>query len=372
MNNNRRDFLKLSSLLGLSSLVQCTNAGKDDSKTTGPSANSTTGLAVPATDTLIVDVHCHPLVPSFMRAFAKNSPGGKAEARGAKLPDWSLEQQLETMDKNGIDVCILSLPDAAESMAGKVGHKAARAMNEDLANLVAKYPTRFGAFAALPMDDMDATLSEMAYALDILKFDGVCGVTQHGGKILGEPVYDPWFTEMNRRGATLFVHPARPDYFDPATNRLNVSALEYMFEQTRMITNMVLSGAKQRFDKVNIIATHAGGTMPFLANRISMIVSTQFGYKGSTLGSKDVLDGIASFYYDLTGSTTAPVLDLTRTYIPANRMLMGFDYPLMPPETIAPAIKSFDEYKGFSESEKQQIRHGNALKLFPRLRNLQS
>jgi predicted TIM-barrel fold metal-dependent hydrolase len=41
-----------------------------------------------------------------------------------------------------------------------------------------------------------------------------------------------------------------------------VSLLEFMFDTTRMLTNMIFNGAKNRFSKIKIISTHGGGTIP--------------------------------------------------------------------------------------------------------------
>lgn len=214
----------------------------------------------------IFDVHTHPLLPTYVQALT----GESGSADGVTLPPWSAEQHIEVMDQHGIDVGILSQPALAEHLVGSEGQAIARQINEELAALVAQYPSRFGAFAVVLMDDMDAAIEEMTYALDVLKLEGLGVSTHRGGKYLGEPEYDPWFDEMNRRGVTLFVHPVAPDYFDVETSRINVSVLEFMFDSTRMVTNLVLSGTKQRFDQINIISTHGGGTLPYLAHQISI------------------------------------------------------------------------------------------------------
>ncbi len=310
----------------------------------------------------IVDLHCHPMIAPVVAAI------DKAEIGSMQLPPWSLEQQIGVMDQHGIETAMLSVNSVAESMVGRTGRAMARTINEALAGLVARDPARLGAFATVPMDDMDAANEETAYALDVLRLDGIGIVTQCQRRYLGDPHYDPWLAELNRRGATLFVHPAAPPGFDAAESRTNVSVLEFMFESTRMVTTMVLSGAKQRFDKVNVISTHAGGTIPFLAKRIGLAGSMPWAYRdGPKLGAAEIAASLASFYFDLTAATAPAVLDAVTDLVPSDRLLLGFDFPLMPPQTIAPAIAAFDAYPGFDEHEKSAIRRGNALRLFPRL-----
>ena len=312
----------------------------------------------------IFDVHTHPLLPMFVQVLT----GGTGGADGVTLSPWSVEQHIEVMDQHGIDVGILSQPGLAKHLMGSEGQAKARQINEELAALVAQYPSRFGAFAVVPMDNMDAAIEEMVYALDVLKLEGV-GVSTHlDGKYLGEPEYEPWFDEMNRRGVTLFVHPDAPDYFNVETSRINVSVLEYMFDSTRMVTNLVLSGTKQRFDQINIISTHGGGTIPYLAHRISIAAQMPWAYRdGVKLSVEKILAALGSFYYDLTAVTSTAALDAIRQVVPVEHLLIGFDFPLMPKETIAPAIKAFSTYSGFNEDEKYKITRGNAARLFPRL-----
>ncbi|WP_428340988.1 amidohydrolase family protein [Mycobacterium sp.] len=314
---------------------------------------------------LITDVHTHPLLAEYKRILTGDADAIAAE--GVALPPWNLVLHLENMDEHGIGAGILSLPGMTNVLVGKDASANARGLNEELAAVVSQHPDRLGAFAVVPMHDIDAALIETAYALDDLNLDGVCVGPQFAGTYLGDDYYDPWFEELNRRGATLFVHPDAPPGFSVETSKMNVSVVEFMFETTRMVATMVLSGAKRRFARVNIIATHGGGTIPYLATRISLAGSMPWGYRGGPkLDAADILTGLASFYFDLTAATAPAALDGLHALVPPTQLLMGFDYPLMPPQTIEPAKKTFELYSGFDDNEKALIISGNAHRLFPR------
>jgi predicted TIM-barrel fold metal-dependent hydrolase len=240
-------------------------------------------------------------------------------------------------------------------------------MNERFATIVRDHPTRFGAFAVLPMDDMDAALDEMTYALDVLGLDGIAATTNVQGVYLGDPRFHDLLAELDRRAATLFVHPTVPPDFDPARLGLNVAILEFMFESTRMATHMVVSGAKAKFPRANIICTHGGGATPYLAPRIGILEPIFGAGPGRpVLAREEIAAGLASFHYDLT-ATRAAQLDGLRRLVPPERLLMGTDYPMMPDTEIAPAMQAFSAYEGFGEAERQLIVRTNALALFPRL-----
>ena len=119
---------------------------------------------------------------------------------------------------------------------------------------------------------MDAAIEEMAYALDVLKLDGIASTCHFDGAYLGDPRYDPWFAEMHKRGTVLFVHPSLPKAMDQVYVGPNPSTLEFMFDSTRMVTKMVITGAKAKFDGVRMISTHGGGTIPYLAHRLMISV----------------------------------------------------------------------------------------------------
>ena len=192
--------------------------------------------------------------------------------------------------------------------------------------------------------------------------------THFRGQYLGDARYDPWFDEMNRRRAVLFVHPdASPD-FDPKTSRFNVSVLDFMFDSTRMVANLVLSGTRQRFEQIPIISTHGGGAIPYLATRISLAGSMPWGYRGGPrLTSAEIMKALSLFYFDLTASTAPASLDALLRLVPSEKLLIGTDYPLMPSGTIAPALRSFEAYDGLDEAAKNAIASGNAKALLRRL-----
>jgi predicted TIM-barrel fold metal-dependent hydrolase len=309
----------------------------------------------------IIDVHSHPILP-----YGQGAPVGP----GQKQPDWSVERALSYMEQHDISACVLSDPESANHARGQEARDIARRVNETLADIVSRHPSRFGAVATLPGQDADGAVAEIAYALDVLKLDGVSTSTSINDVYLGEPQFDPWFEELNRRGSTLFVHPT----FTMATQTLliglNPSVLEFMFDTTRMIANMVATGAKKRFSNIPIISTHGGGTIPYLVNRIQMLEHA-FGVGPGRLelSPEEVREGIASFYYDLTAATSEAQLGAILKLVPVSQLVMGLDFPLMPKSTFAPAIADIGRYPAFNKADLPSLSYGNAGRLYPSLKS---
>src|SRR5207248_5929945 len=160
-----------------------------------------------------IDVHFH-LIPDFYRDAAYESGTGPAIGR---YPDWSPAQALELMDGNGIEVALTSLaqpgvqfdnPQAARALAHRC--------NDYAAELNARWPQRFGAFAVVPMWNTRDAIGEIAHALDTLKLEGVCLFASYGEEFLGDPQFDPVLRELHDRAAVVFVHPA----FHPSSRTL--------------------------------------------------------------------------------------------------------------------------------------------------------
>ena len=306
----------------------------------------------------IIDVHSHPVL-----AFGERAPVGEA-----KQPDWSVEGALSYMEEYDITACVLSAPAAANDATGQEARDIARRTNELLAEIVSNHPNRFGAVATLPALDADGAMAEISYALDTLKLDGVTTTTSINDVYLGEPQFDPWLEELDRRSATFFVHPTITKAGESLLNGLNASVIEFMFDTTRMVTNMVATGAKKRFSQIKIIAAHGGGTIPFLVNRIQTLEHT-FGVGPGRLelSSEKVREGIASFYYDLTAATSEAQLGAILKLVPVSQLLMGLDNPFMPKSSFAPAIADVGRYPAFSETDLRSISYENAFRLYPEL-----
>ena len=310
----------------------------------------------------VVDVHAHPSIALYKGLIAQIDqlgPGDRFAYDNFSPPGtplWSADAALEMMECQNVATQVLSLPDATLVLRGNFARTWARRINETMAEIVSAHPGRFGAFAVLPYDDIDSTLAEIAYALDVLKLDGICSTTNIRGVYLGDPSFDPWMDELNRRAATLFVHPTRP-----VTEILPAPMyLELSFDSTRMLTNMIRSGAKRRFDAMKIVVTHAGGTMPFVLHRFAMLepLIGKFG-----VSADDITTQLASFHYDLSSCLESSVLTTALAMAPPSRLLLGFDFPYLPPQLLGQELERFFAYEDLTREERQDIAFGNALGL---------
>jgi predicted TIM-barrel fold metal-dependent hydrolase len=312
----------------------------------------------------LIDVHTHLFTADYRNGMHR---AGVADVGGYPLPDWSLAQAVEVMVQHDIAASILSISaPGLEFVQGAAARTLARSVNEEQARIVQGHPSRFGALAILPLPDVDAALAELAYALDVLKLDGVVLYSNIGGHYLGDPVFAPLFDELERRRATVFVHPTAPPDFDPDARGYPAPMLEFPFDSTRMVMNLIGSGTLRRCPDVKIIVPHGGGTIPWLAVRMARGIERFSGIE-PPMPVADAIAAMATLYYDLTAATQPTMLDGLARLTSADHLLFGSDFPFMPGSLIPAAKAAIAAHPVFDQPARTAIAHATAAKLFPLL-----
>jgi aminocarboxymuconate-semialdehyde decarboxylase len=308
-----------------------------------------------------IDVHHH-VLPDF---FFEETNEASDPVGGIKPPPWNADLMAAFMDDAGIDVAITSISSPGVHVGDDARARAlARRCNEHSAGLVQARPNRLGAFAAIPLPDVDGALEELAYALDVLKLDGVVLFSNSNGVYLGDARFEPVFAELNRRGAVVFVHPtASPD---AAVQRLGLptTLIDFTADTTRAIAQMHFSNRFARTPDVKYIFSHSGGTAPFLAGRWAIIDEMNVIPGAEERGT--AADTFRRLYWDTAASWHDPVLRMMRATVGIGQLLFGTDFPYLRRDLAVSCVQMLENTAELSDAERAGVLNGNALKLFPR------
>jgi 6-methylsalicylate decarboxylase len=306
-----------------------------------------------------IDVHHH-LVPPF---WAEALSGHGGDPSGWHSPGWSADTSLAFMDGQRIATAVLSL--TAPSVTGweTAGRREmARRVNEFGAELVARRPDRFGSFATLPLPDLEGALGELEYAFDVLGADGVVLLSNYAGHYLGDPAFGPLWSELDRRAAVVFIHPAKPQI--PIIEDIPGPIVDYPFDTTRTAVQLVLNGVVARSPRVKIILSHAGGFLPYAAHRFAELAPT---VRPNAPPVPQLIESFRSFYFDTALSSGPASLLALQNFARPGHILYGGDFPYAPASVGASFTAELDSFD-FPRDVRPVINNGGAQQIFARVR----
>jgi predicted TIM-barrel fold metal-dependent hydrolase len=290
---------------------------------------------------------------------------------------WTPAKAVEELDRAGVAAAAVSITYPGIWLGeGVVPIEATRAMARDCndfgAKMVADYPGRFGLFAVLPLPDVEGSLREIEYAFDTLKCDGVGVLTSYGDKWLGDPLFTPVLEELNRRKAVVFTHANVPScctrggsgtqrYLVPGVNN---NVIEYGTDTTRAIMSLVVINVNERFPNLRFTFSHAGGTMPFLIERI--LGRKEMGSLTDPSKPNARLHQLRQFYYDTANANNSVALDALTKVVGISQILFGTDFPYE--GTVLEQANDLKNCGAFDAAGLETVCWDNPLKLVPRFR----
>jgi len=330
------------------------------------------------TDSLKIDIYSHIAPRKYVEVLDQVAPGDCAQKIFSTPPLFDLEQRFRIMDRYEglVQVLTLSWPAVEEIADPEKAVDLSRRANDELAELVLKYPDRFAAaIACLPMNNMEAALKGVDRTVNDLKFRGVLVYSNVNDKPLDLPEFMPLYEKMSKYNLPIYIHPQRPidfpDYRTEDGSRYDInSVFGWPYETTVVMTRFVFSGILEQFPTLKIITHHCGGMVPYYGQRI-----VQHYAKFETMGAtrkymrgltRAPIDYYKMFYNDTAVHGNTPALMCAYAFCGADHLLFGTDMPLGDREfgarsyrqTIR-AINAMD----IGELEKKRIFEDNAREL---------
>ena len=233
----------------------------------------------------VIDVHTHMLTLPWIELL--KGSGAQYEVKKTKAGQesiwkdgapfmtlfpgmWDYDLRIKAMDAARVDVAIVSLTCPNCFFGGReTSLKAARMVNDSMAEQARARPDRIRWFASVPWQYADDAKAELARAVAA----GAVGVMQLAnvaGEELTADKFAPVWAEIDRLGLPVLIHPGTP----PGMVDMNlgdfgmVPPIGFMIDTTLAFARMIFSGFLDRYPNVKLIAAHGGATLPYLAGRL--------------------------------------------------------------------------------------------------------
>lgn len=312
-----------------------------------------------------VDVHCHHIPDFYRQSLAEH---GIVTAGGIPLPTWTPELAVTFMDEYGIQVQILSisepgvyyLPTAVERqvLAVRINDYTTQTLIHGQNPLLAN---RFGGFAVLPLGNLDDptdvwnAAAEARRAITRLGMDGVGLYSHYRGVYPGDPRWAPLFATLNELGAMVFLHPVTP-LAVPDTPLSKITFLyEFPFDTTRAVVSMLYQNVFTLYPNIRWLIAHAGGAVPFLA------------YRTSLLTPNDGRAAYSKLFYDTALSPAPSAMKSVRAVTDVSHILFATDWPFSAPLFVVPGNPAPQLGETFDAQELAMVERTNALEQFPKV-----
>ena len=229
-----------------------------------------------------------------------------------------------------------------------------RYLNEHIAQMVALAPAQFVGLAGVPLQDVDAAIRELEFAMRELGFRG-CEIASHvNGVSIGDARFEPFFAAAEAMGAAIFVHALRPAGQERIVGGVAEQMVCFPGDIGLAAASMITGGMGSRHPKLRIAFSHGGGVLPVLLPRLVQGMKT---IHPETAGAAEAPDVVARrFFYD-TALYDPRAVKFLADMVGVSQVVVGTDYPFVICETDPVGLV---ERAGFTEAELRAVLAENA------------
>jgi predicted TIM-barrel fold metal-dependent hydrolase len=273
-----------------------------------------------------------------------------------------IEEQLKIMDAVGIQQAVLSYPTSdAHLKLGSIS-QVAHIYNDNVGQILKKYPDRFIGAAVLPVDNSTDMLEELKRACG-LGFKAVSLASSYNGIYLDDLMFLPIYKEAQAMGLPVFVHSqiVNPIGFERVKDPLLTPVIEYVFDTTISAGKLLMSDIFRQYPKVKFVFAYFGGAICYLKQRFDTTYQMlrKMNFVKDLQGNPS--DYFKNIYVDTSGDTTRANFLLSLDLMGPKHILWGSDWPAK--HDVASGIKAVQDLE-ISPTDKENILGGNLAKLF--------
>jgi len=289
-----------------------------------------------------IDIHSHVAIPDaaafvrphldpatiplahFADAGTKALSARQEEDIRARITQY--DERLADMDAMGIDMQLILPPpnQCCYTVPLDIAVKAARMVNDGLAQYVAKKPDRFVALGTVPLSDGAEAATELERCMTSLRMKGAEILTNVAGRELSEPQYSPFWKRAEELGALVVIHPNGFTDGRRLTRFYFNNVIGNPLETTIALHHLIFDGVLERHPDLKILAVHGGGYLPAYCGRIDHA----WGARSDSHSElpQPPTSYLKKIYLDSVVFTPHQLAHLLRVF-GADHIVMGTDYP---------------------------------------------
>jgi aminocarboxymuconate-semialdehyde decarboxylase len=291
---------------------------------------------------LTIDIHCHVLTeaaetmfrsaglserrPRDVFANERTRAVNQEQARRNREQFTSIEKRLADMDVMGVDIQAISpAPNQTYyDTPPDVGIATARAINDNIADIVARHPDRFVGLGTVPFQAPELAVAELERLHRSLGLRGIEIATNVAGADLSEDRFRPIFAKAEVLGLTIFMHPTGFTEARRFADHYFTIVIGNPLDTTVAVHHLIFGGVLDAHPGLKLVLAHGGGYLPAYSGRIDHAASARPDCCEQIKEMPTVY--LKRLYFDTLVYTHAQLEYLVRQY-GADRLLMGTDYP---------------------------------------------
>lgn len=322
--------------------------------------------------TRIIALEEHYATPDFMQGPGKKEGDRVQAANMAAHTKLDLIDKLcnldnlriSDMDMAGVDIQLLSLTSPGTEQLGRdEAITLSRETNDYLAAAIEKYPDRFLGLATLPTTAPDAAIYEFERMVLNHAFKGAVINGHIGERYLDDQFFWPILECAEKLQVPIYLHPTIPpqsvihtyytgNFSSQVADSLSSSAWGWHIETAVNVLRLILSGALDKYPKLQIIIGHMGEALPFMLQRLDRGLPKEMTKLDRTISSYLR----ENFYYTFSGFNYLQTFFNLLLQVGTDRIMFSTDYPY----GSMTATRTFLNQLPISPIDKERIEHGNA------------
>ena len=264
------------------------------------------------------------------------SPERRAQVKAGKVlhldefqASWDdPSHRLAGMDAVGQDAQVLSVPSHCYMYwtDPAFANRYSRTVNDTLAEHCAKAPDRLFMWATAALQDPVEAAKEIRRACTELGAKGLsAGGSNFGGMEFDDPRMDPIWATLCDLDLPMFVHGYNQSvtWGEKANDdKYETTAIVGMnYDETKAFWYLICGGVLDRFPKLKIYITHAGGFVPYQLGRLAQTIQNL----DVVHNKKPLMDYMTNFYFD-PELHEMPMRQALVDVIGADRLLYGTNF----------------------------------------------